>query len=69
MIVVNFEVAKPLEAQMGKFGGNHKDRHDACNSLSCAQSLNEIPDDEGWEPGRFHLLGLGFYTTLERLLV
>ena len=46
MIVVNFEVAKPLEAQMGKFGGNHKDRHDACNSLSCAQSLHEIPDEE-----------------------
>ena len=26
--------------------------------------LSDLPDVEGWEPGRFHLLPLGVYTVL-----
>ena len=27
--------------------------------------LSDLPDEPGWEPGRFHLLTLGVYITLE----
>ena len=48
---------------MGKrFGGKHDDKHDSVLSLSNMTVLSDMPDS--YEPGRFHLVGLGVYVQL-----
>jgi len=50
-----------LESSMGFFGlsAGHTDDGDDEAGLTCMISNSRIPDD--YEPGRFHLFGLGMY--------
>ncbi len=41
------------------------DTHDHAACLSCMLVVSDLPDGEGWEPGRFHFLAHGFYINLE----
>ena len=50
---------------MGLFGGPHYDKHDGSHSLSCMVTASNLPDEPGWDYGRFHLLGIGVYVVLE----
>ncbi len=54
-----------LEGDAKKFGIVHRDACDFSASMSAMMSMSDIPDDEDQEPGRFHFLPHGFYTTLE----
>lgn len=58
-----------LASALGFFGGAHTDENDAAAGFSCMTVLSDLPDEEGWEPGRFHLLTLGAFVTLEPFLV
>jgi hypothetical protein len=57
---------KGLEG-MGSFGIGHTDNLDSGGSLTCMVANSRLP--EGYEHGRFHLLGLGCYFVLESLFV
>lgn len=54
-----------LESSMGFFGliNGHTDEGDDEAGLTCMISNSRIPDD--YEPGRFHMFGLGMHTTLD----
>jgi hypothetical protein len=56
---------KGLEASMGFFGlsAGHTDEGDDEAGLTCMISNSRLPD--GYEPGRFHLFGLGMYTIVK----
>lgn len=66
---MSFDLERSLAEQMGQFGGPHIDFRDSPVSLTCMIVLSDLPEDEGCEPGRFHLLGLGAYIVLELLYV
>jgi hypothetical protein len=52
---------------MGEFGGIHRDKHDDAASQTAGVVNSQLPDE--YEVGRFHLLALGLYFTLEHLHV
>ena len=56
---------KGLESAMGFFGltAGHTDDGDDEAGLTCMISNSRIPDD--YEPGRFHLFGVGAYITIK----
>jgi hypothetical protein len=54
---------------MGIFGGPYVDSRDSVTFLSCLMLLSDLPNEDGWEPGRLHLLGVRCYATLEYLYV
>jgi hypothetical protein len=56
---------KGLEASMGFFGlaDGHTDEGDDEAGLTCMISNSRLPD--GYEPGRFHLFGIGMYTVVK----
>lgn len=56
-----------LGATNGRFGDCHTDDGDSPTHLSCATVVSDLPTDNGWEPGRMHFLGIGFYTVLDPL--
>ena len=47
------------------FGGPHYDKHDGSHSLSSMSTASDLPNEPGWDYGRFHLLGIGAYVELE----
>lgn len=64
LIKIITSLATGLESSMGFFGliHGHTDDGDDEAGLTCMISNSRIPDD--YEPGRFHIFGLGMYTTL-----
>ena len=54
---------------MGYFGGEHEDTNDSAVSFSVMIVLSDIPEEPGWDPGRFHLLSLGLYFVLDPFAV
>ncbi len=54
-----------LETSMGFFGQTegHTDEGDDEAGLTCLISNSRIPED--YEPGRFHLLGMGVYIVIK----
>lgn len=54
-----------LETSMGHFGltEGHTDEGDDEGGLTCMISNSRIPND--YEPGRFHLFGVGMYTVVK----
>lgn len=49
-------------ASLGKFGKKHRDGFDGAGGHTCMTSYNSMP--KYYIPGRFHLLELGVYVTL-----
>ena len=64
-----FPAEESLASALGFFGGAHTDENDSAAGFSCMTVLSDLPDGEGWEPGRFHLLTLGVFVTLEPFMV
>ena len=60
-----FSLETGLESSMGFFGlsAGHTDEGDDEAGLTCMISNSRIPDN--YEPGRFHLFGLGMYTIVK----
>ena len=54
---------------MGEFGSTkgHRDSKDSEGGLTCMISNSRLPSN--YEPGRFHLLGLGVYIILQHSMV
>ncbi|KAI0340232.1 hypothetical protein BDW22DRAFT_1431254 [Trametopsis cervina] len=61
----HYGAERSLAVQIGQFGGPHIDFRDSHMSLTCMVVLSDLPEGDGCEPGRFHLLGLGVYIVLE----
>lgn len=63
-----YRLEESLRGDMGISGDAHEDIHDSEMSLSNMTVLSDIPesdnDERGYEPGRFHLIGLGIYVQL-----
>lgn len=55
-----------LSDDMIFFGIPHCDGCDFAASFSCMQVISKLPEEDGWQGGRFHLLALGCYVKLER---
>jgi hypothetical protein len=62
-----FFVATDMSTEMGQFGqkNGHIDQKDDPGGESAMLSLVSVPPDEGYEPGRFHLLSMGLYIKLD----
>jgi hypothetical protein len=54
---------------MGQFGISHRDKLDDSSAFSCMVSGSNVPKDEGYEWGRFHLLAYGCYIVLDEFRV
>jgi hypothetical protein len=54
---------------MGHFGESHRDKKDDLGGLSCMISNTHIPEEEGYEWGRLHLLAFGVYIVLQQFRV
>ncbi|KAM6491413.1 hypothetical protein JOM56_013187, partial [Amanita muscaria] len=63
------DTAKVNSTDMGQFGAitGHIDEHDHPAALTSMISNSDLPPN--YEPGRFHLLGLGLFATLEQFRV
>ena len=51
---------------MDIFGTAHRDEHDSAVAFSVMIPLSDLPDTDGWEPGRFHFITRGFYVSLAK---
>ncbi len=63
---LNIRLVGSLTNDMELFGGEHSDHKDCAVSYFCMQVISKLPDADGWQGGRFHLLALGFYARLVR---
>ena len=54
---------------MGFFGGPHTDKNDSVPGMTFMMVLSDLPTEDGWDPGRFHLLSIGVYLLLEPFTV
>lgn len=65
-LITIFHKGGTLSSSMSVYGCPHTDHCDCPVSFSFMQDISELPEGEGWQGGRFHLLALGFYVKLVR---
>lgn len=58
--------ARDNRGSLGKFGKSHRDAGDTAGGTTCMISLNSMPPY--YRSGRFHLLELGVYVTLNNFV-